>query len=346
MKDLKPTGKLNFYLARMASRGFGAEQVLAGTGLRAESLDDSQSRPHPLQYRKIILNMIELTRDPFLGITLGAEFKISDLGILGYAALSASTLKESRELYDRYRGLNEHIFASTNYIKHGRWFSEIQDVYRLGDVMRFAVEEFVSQTIELAATMTNKPFPILELHVTYPQPPDVSPYIRRFNCPIYFNQARNIVVFDINRLQDPISLANEEVFKLCARHCEMLASKRNSDAQLSDLIRNYLVNNPGEFPTLEEMAGHLNIGSRTLRRRLVSEDLSYQKILDDTRKDLAIQYLQHTALTPKEIGYLLGYSSVSNFRRAFKGWTNHTLSDVRLGAHEPGAPATSLHARL
>lgn len=329
MKDLKPTGKLDFYVERMANRGIRAERVLAGTGLRADRLEDGSVQPHPPQYRRIILNMMELTRNPWLGIALGEEFRISDLGILGYAALSASTLKDSRELYDRYRGLNEHIFATTNYIRHGRWFSEIQDVYRLGDVMRFAVEEFVSQTIELASTLTNRPFPILELHLTYAQPADVSPYIRRFNCPIYFNQARNIVVFDINRLQDPISLANAEVFKLCARQCEMLASRHRNDAQLSEQIRDYLVSNPGEFPTLEEMASHLNIGSRTLRRRLVEEDQSYQKILDDTRKDLAIQYLQHTTLTPKEIGYMLGYSSVSNFRRAFKGWTSQTLTDVR-----------------
>lgn len=343
MKDLKPTGKLDFYLARMASRGFSPEQALAGTGLNTDTLSESQSRPHPLQYRKFILNMLALTRDPYLGIALGTEFKISDLGILGYAALSASTLQESRELYDRYRGLNEYIFASENSIRNGRWFSEIQDIYRLGDVvMRFAVEEFISQTIELASTLTNRPFPLLELHVTFPSPPDVSQYTKRFDCPVYFNQARNIVVFDFNRLQDPISLANEEVFRLCAHQCEKLAMSNTNDASLSSIIRNYLVNNPGEFPTLEAMAGYLNIGSRTLRRRLAAEDLSYQMILNDTRKDLAIQYLQHTSLAPKEIGFLLGYSSVSNFRRAFKEWTNQTLSDVRNGTQVSEYGATTV----
>lgn len=341
MNNLRPTGKLSFYLARMIARGFSPEQVLAGTELSADRIDDMVSPPSPLQYRRVIQNMMELTRNPYIGIALGQEFKISDLGILGYAALSASTLKQSRELFDRCRSLNEHFFISRNYIKDGRWLSEIQDKFRLEDVMRFAVEEFVSQTIELASTLTNKPFPILELHVTYRQPSDISGYIRRFNCPIYFNQPRNIVIFDINCLQDRISLANEEVFKLCARQCEILVSQKDSDAQLSDQIRNYLVSHPGEFPTLGEMASHLNIGSRTLRRRLVGEHLTYQKILDDTRKDLAIQYLKHTTLASKEIGFLLGYSSVSNFRRAFKGWVGQTLSNVRLGAYEKRA--NSLH---
>lgn len=326
---LKPKSKIVFYLERMQARGHDAAAVLDGTGLRVDQLDDPHCRPSPIQYRRIIQNMLALTGDPALGISLGQEFKLSDLGILGYAVMSSPTLQASREIYDRYSDLNEHLFVSRNYIANGRWFSEIQDAHQLGDVLPFAIEEFVSQTIELASSLTGRSFPIVELHVTYAQPSDVSRHIRRFGCPLYFNQPRSIVVFDIQRLQDPISLANEEVFNLCARNCELLAAKTREGAVLSERICTHLVNNPGHFPTLEEMAVHLKMGARTLRRRLAEENANYQQIVDQTRQDLAIQYLQHTALTPKEIGFRLGYSSVSNFRRAFKGWTGKTLSDVR-----------------
>ncbi|MBK6403086.1 MAG: AraC family transcriptional regulator [Rhodocyclaceae bacterium] len=324
---MKQASKLAFYLERMASRSIPTRQVLRGSGLSVEQLNDEGLRVQPEQYRRVILNMMELTKDPFIGIALGSEFKISNLGILGYAALSAANLEQSRELFNKYRALNENIFASTNYIRDGRWFSEIRDTFMLGEVIRFAVEEFVSRTIELASTLTNRPFPILELHVTYPRPADIRPYVRRFDCVLHFNQPRNIVVFDINRLRDPISLANEEVFKLCDQQCQLLVSRHTN--LLCDRIRNHVLNNPGEFPTLDEMAKRLNLGSRTLRRRLVKENVTYQQILDDIRKTLAIQYLQGTSLTPKEIGYTLGYSSVSNFRRAFRSWTGKKLSDFR-----------------
>ncbi|HQW20189.1 MAG TPA: AraC family transcriptional regulator [Rhodocyclaceae bacterium] len=332
MKGAKSTNKLSFYLARMAARGFTAEQVLAGTGLNAERIFSDAFRANPQQYRQVILNIVELTGDPCIGIAIGAEFKISYLGVLGYAALSAATLEQAREVFTRYHSLSEHIFTSTNHISDGRWFSEIRDTFMLGDVIRFAVEEFVSRTIELASSITNKPFPILEMYLTYAPPADLAPYVRRFNCPLHFNQPRNIVVFDINCLQDPVSLANQEVFNLCERQCQLLASKNEEDDLLSNRIRNYLVKNPGKFPTLEEMAEHLNIGSRTLRRRLVKEQITFQSILDETRRELAIQYLKYTSLTPKQIGFLLGYSSVSNFRRAFKSWTGKKLSDFREGS--------------
>lgn len=330
MKGAKSTNKLSFYLARMAARGIPAERVLAETGLSAERIYSDSFRATPQQYRQVILNIITLSGDPCSGIDLGAEFKISDLGVLGYAALSAATLEQAREVFTKYYSLSEQIFTSSNYISEGRWWSEIRDSYMLGgDALRFAVEEFISRTIELTSSITNKPFPILEMYLTYPPPADLTPYHRRFNCPLHFNQPRNIVVFDINRLQDPVSLANAEVFKLCERQCQLLASKREEDDLLSNRIRNYLVKNPGKFPTLDEMAEHLNIGSRTLRRRLVKEQITFQSILDETRRELAIQYLRYTSLTPKQIGFLLGYSSVSNFRRAFKSWTSKKLTDFR-----------------
>jgi AraC-like DNA-binding protein len=92
-----------------------------------------------------------------------------------------------------------------------------------------------------------------------------------------------------------------------------------------------LVEKPGEFPKVEQMASQACAWDRALcAAGSQKENLTYQEILDDTRRDLALQYLQFTALTPKEIGFMLGYNSVSNFRRAFKGWTGSKLSDYRL----------------
>ena len=89
---MKQASKLAFYLERMASRSIPTRQVLRGSGLSVEQLNDEGLRVQPEQYRRVILNMMELTKDPFIGIALGSEFKISNLGILGYAALSAANL--------------------------------------------------------------------------------------------------------------------------------------------------------------------------------------------------------------------------------------------------------------
>lgn len=327
--ELKSTNKVSFYLGCMTQRGFDTALVLEGSELEEAEVHAEHFRPNPSQYRKIISNILRLTGDPFIGIAFGSEFKINSLGVMGYAALSSATLAQSRELWNKYDVLNDSILENPNQIKNGKWTCTITEIFPLGDLLPFAIEEFVSQTIEVASNLTNKPFPIVEMHLTYPQPEDISEYKKRFDCPMYFSQPRNVIEFDIKTLDDPVSLANEEVFKLCESQCQQLVSRLENNDLLSSKIRNALVKTPGKFPTLEEMAASLKMGSRTLRRRLVKEELTYQQILDETRKDLAIQYLECTSLTPKEIGFLLGFNSVSNFRRAFKGWTGKKLSDFR-----------------
>lgn len=329
MNRTQSTNKVTFYIARMEQRGFASEQVLDASGLQLEDVQSESFRPGPDQYRVIINNMLRLTGDPFFGIAVGSEFKISELGVLGYAALSSTSLAKSRELFTKYDALVEHILRPVTEVANGQWITELAESFPLGEILPFAVEEFVSRTRGLASSLTNQPFPVLELRLTYPPPEDLSVYTESFDCPIFFNQPRNLVVWDINHLEDPISLANDEVFKLCEQQCQMLVNKLADESLLSSNIRDALVKSPGEFPSLEQMARRLKMGSRTLRRRLVKENLTYQQILDDTRKDLAIQYLEYTSLTPKEIGFLLGYNSVSNFRRAFKGWTGKKLTDYR-----------------
>ena len=329
MNSTQSINKVTFYIARMEQRGFTSEQVLHDSGLQLEDVQTEHFRPYPDQYRVIINNMLRLTGDPFIGIAVGSEFKISELGVLGYAALSSTSLVKSRELFTKYDALVEHILRPVTEVANGKWVTELTESFPLGEILPFAVEEFVSRTRGLASSLTNQPFPVLELRLSYRQPEDLSVYAECFDCPIFFDQPRNLVVWDINHLEDPISLANDEVFKLCEQQCQMLVNKLADESLLSSNIRDALVKSPGEFPSLEQMARRLKMGSRTLRRRLVKENLTYQQILDDTRKDLAIQYLEYTSLTPKEIGFLLGYNSVSNFRRAFKGWTGKKLTDYR-----------------
>lgn len=109
----------------------------------------------------------------------------------------------------------------------------------------------------------------------------------------------------------------------------LTANRITSSNSLAARIRDALIGAPGEFPEMERMAQRLRTTPRTLRRRLLVEGVTYQRILDQTREDLARQYLEYTSLTPKEIAFLLGYSDVSNFRRAFRSWTGKKVSDYR-----------------
>jgi AraC-like DNA-binding protein len=73
-------------------------------------------------------------------------------------------------------------------------------------------------------------------------------------------------------------------------------------------------------PDLAEIAANQHISPRTLIRRLKRGNTSYQAILEDVRKTMAVDYLLHSGMSVASIAYRLGYQDPSNFGRAFRSW--------------------------
>ena len=82
-------------------------------------------------------------------------------------------------------------------------------------------------------------------------------------------------------------------------------------------------------PSLSHVARRLAIGGRTLQRRLREYGADFKGLVDDTRRRFALRHLADSEITLTEVAYLLGYSEVSAFNRAFKRWTGSTPSDHR-----------------
>jgi AraC-like DNA-binding protein len=64
--------------------------------------------------------------------------------------------------------------------------------------------------------------------------------------------------------------------------------------------------------------------SRTLRRHLKAENTSFSAIPDDFYLSVAVRYISETDMSDDDIATPVGFTDVSNFRRAFKRWTRRT----------------------
>jgi AraC-like DNA-binding protein len=93
-------------------------------------------------------------------------------------------------------------------------------------------------------------------------------------------------------------------------------------------------------PSLIRVAGKLAMSPRTVERRLSAHGAVFRALVDDTRRRLALDYLKRRRHTLTEIAFLLGYSEVSAFNRAFKRWTGSTPS--RYGRRGGGAESAAL----
>src|SRR5262249_45974404 len=82
-------------------------------------------------------------------------------------------------------------------------------------------------------------------------------------------------------------------------------------------------------PDLPAIANALKMSTRTLQRRLEAEGTSFQELVDAVRQELARVYVADPKYALGEVAYLLGFSEITAFTRAFKRWTGTTPSRWR-----------------
>lgn len=63
---------------------------------------------------------------------------------------------------------------------------------------------------------------------------------------------------------------------------------------------------------------------RSLQRRLREEGTSFQEVLDETRKEMALSQLRDARLDAEAVAFVLGFSHINSFYRAFRRWTGMT----------------------
>ena len=163
----------------------------------------------------------------------------------------------------------------------------------------------------------------------HPGPVDASSYAALFRCPVTFGADANRLFIDGAEADRALPTGDRN---LAAAHDRILVEqlarldKVNVIARFrASLLERMAV---GDFSE-EDMASDLHMSRRSLQRRLAEADASYQSLVDETRRDMALRYIEDPAKTATDITFLLGYSQQSAFTRAFRRWTGTSPSEYR-----------------
>jgi len=124
--------------------------------------------------------------------------------------------------------------------------------------------------------------------------------------------------------------------------CDDLLSEMKVTRGTGGRVRQALMANLGRNMNADAVARRLQITSRTLRRHLREENLSFREILDDLREKMAQRYLLGSLMSIEEIAAALGFSDAANFRHAFKRWTGQSPQQFRAGKRAPISDRSSL----
>lgn len=108
-----------------------------------------------------------------------------------------------------------------------------------------------------------------------------------------------------------------QLIEQAERYLKSLNTGDNIAAQLKNMLADLMAS--GEA-NADAACRALLLSRRTLQRRLKAERTSFQKVLQEVRRELSVRYLSDTRLKALEVAMLLGYSNISSFTTAFKSW--------------------------
>lgn len=311
-------------------KGLSQDALLKNTEIDPEAFSDPKAL---LTYQQVIIltnNILTLSNEPTLGLELGQAININQYGMLGYAILSCANVRQALNLGLKYHVLIDPAF-NFEVIDQGELTSvRLTSHIPIESIYNFLCDVFLSNFVSLGRFLTGLDISPKTININRAKP-DFSEQFEQFfaGIPINWDQSRTELVFDSSLLDAPTTLADEATAKMAESQCAEILARMGPREGIVVKVRRILLSNPGHFPPIETVASHLATSTRTLSRSLQEVSTSYQKILDEVRKEMAIEYLKTSGLPIEEIAALIGYNDPSNFRKAFKRWTGNPPSYYR-----------------
>jgi AraC-like DNA-binding protein len=313
-----------------AALGLPPERSLAVLGVSPEMLADPAARvPHELAMRAWT-DLPERLGSATFGLR-AAELSVSaSFDIMDHAMAHCTTVREALEVLMRFQRL---LHEANDLRLEPAAPGEVRLSQRLrmpGAVAPHMTDFIASQWVVRSRKLTGAAPKVARLELTRPMPDDVSEHRRIFDAPIAFGAPRNAIWFDAAYLEQPIERADPSLSPVLRRHAEdLLAALPASNSLATALHKHLLRTLDSGLPSIADAASALGVSTRSLQRKLEEEGTSFKGVLDDVRRALAESYLRDGTRTVSEVAFLVGFSEVSAFSRAFRRWTGKSAVSYR-----------------
>jgi len=271
---------------------------------------------------------IERTQDPDLGLKAARYSQPSEYGVLHYAIRSAPTVREAITVTQRFMRLLTDVVDYRLELEAGRAMVRIECKVPLPR----AAADYQATITHLLQVGTNAMLvPGLEWWFPHERPADITEYERAFApASLRFSAPAFGFCFDQEYLERPLPHADANLNQIVSRHAELLLAELPRTRNVTEAVRELIMKElAGGQPTAAQVATRLHMNQRTLARRLQSEGTTFSALFDELRRSLALRYLLRRDLRISEVVFLLGFSEVATFYRAFRRWTGQTPVEYR-----------------
>jgi AraC-like DNA-binding protein len=300
--------------------GSPTERLLKQAKLPMFALADPEALLSAYQTFVFVEQAAQLEKMEMLGVLVGQQTEIGDLGLFGQMVQQTLTLYHLLKIVER-------MIPTLNSTER-MWLTEVGDQvwlnhhYLVGrtaiqtrQARLYAVILFL-KAVRLAAGPNWQPSEIC-LQSNYSK--KLTEVEEFANIPLRFNQPYDAFAFPKALLSLPLRPPKTSAsVQDCCQRLQTTAPSLDFAGSLQQLLHTLLKDG---YPNIHWVAESSGMSVRSFQRRLASANLSYSQLVEQVRFDQAMQFLYNPSMPLVEIALELGYNDAANFTRAFKRWT-------------------------
>lgn len=345
MNPLSPSVSVQYirHIANLlVDAGADVNAWLHSAGLPPDALESSTRALNIRELHHLVEAARAALQEPALGLLVGERLRANTHGVLGFAAMQAHTMREVLQILQAFIAVRLDIVAFEVIERDDECLLLVREPVPLGltrlsvlEAVMLAVKHLIEFVGQGRCEVIRVEFPAAE--------PSYQDFVQRcFRCAIRYNADVAAVVMPAAALDFELATSDPVALQSATLLCEKTLREKQGSHLVQSRVRELLLNNQSDFPSLDIAARLLGMTPRTLHRRLVDEGTSFSDLLDGVRHQLAIEFLRSGRVGLKEVAFRLGYQDMANFRRAFKRWEGCSPSEFseRDAKQAPSAEAS------
>ncbi len=307
--------------------------LLADLNICSEEINTVGNRVSLSVCNRLFEQAVDLTKDPLLPIKVSQCVVASTFHALGYSIQASASLKDAFARLVQYEKVISNVCSLTLTPDNDTY--QLQLKLKSNPITPVVINPYLELTILLSIVKIGRDlaYPGLspvKLYTTVPAQ-CAEQYCDYTGCSIEFQAKQPMLVMDAKQLEEKLPTCVPELMFLTDRVTDEYVAGLDSSSIVNQVRTEVIAMMATGSPSIDSVAERLNYSQRSLQRKLNDSGTSFKFVLEEIRQSMAEQYLNQSQLSLGEISYLLGFSNVANFSRAFKRWKGKSPGVYREG---------------
>ncbi|NOQ14072.1 MAG: helix-turn-helix domain-containing protein [Methyloprofundus sp.] len=310
------------------SYGIDPEPLLRNLQIDPKLIQDPNARFNYTKIDQLWLDAVTLANDPCFGLRAARYWHPSQMGALGYAWLVSSSMQTALHRFSRYMSILTEG-ATLDIYETEEELSVHLNYKDISKQQPTRTDSFMAMLLAMCRANCGESFHPLSISLTHAEPEDSSEFYALFECSIHFDALENRFNLSKKLAEQHLISSNPRLAQLNDQVIIETLAKLDKSHVVEQVKVEILNQLPSGNVTDASVAEALYMSQRSFQRKLNKEGVTFKRLLNELRSELAIKYMQDSHLSLLEVAFMLGFGEYSSFSRAFKRWTGVSPSVFR-----------------